>query len=141
MSKLSLIERIRASLAKGATTVFLRRDFDRFGEYDSVGKALRTLVRQGTLVKAGYGIYVKTRPSSLNGKPIPVVPLVEIGMEVMRKLGVHTNVGTAMHAYIQGHSTQIPMAAVVNVGRSRVNRRIGIGRNVLRYERKLTKPD
>ena len=141
MSKLSLTERIRGSLAEGETSVFLRRDFDRFGEYDSVGKALRTLVRQGTLVKAGYGIYVKTRPSSLNGKPIPVVPVVEIAMAVLRKLGVHANVGTAVEAYAQGRSRQIPMAAVVNVGRSRVNRRIGIGQTVLRYERKLTKPD
>lgn len=128
-------DRIGRSLARSTANVFLRREFDRFGSYGQVGRALRSMVRRGVLVKAGYGIYVKTRVSTLSGQPVPVEPLLAIGLEAMRKLGVQADLGAAIRAYAEGRTTQMPMAAVINVGNSRVNRRIGFGSGVLRYER------
>jgi hypothetical protein len=87
MAKMTLEERIAMSLQKSAAKVYLRQDFDKFGGYDQVGRALRAVMRRGLLVKAGYGVYVKARPSSLTGKPVPVVPLVEIGLAALTKLG------------------------------------------------------
>ena len=135
MPNLSLEERISRSLARGSATVFLREDFRRFGGYDQVGRVLRALVRRGALVRAGYGIYVKARASTLSGQPVPVEPLVSIGLEAMRKLGVRADLGAATRAHCEGRTTQIPMAAVINVGNSMVSRRIGFGSGVLRYER------
>jgi len=135
VSQNSLTEHIRGSLAEESATVFLRRDFAHFGSYESVGSALRALIRQGALVKAGRGIYVKARPSSLNGKPIPVAQLMVIGMEVMRKLGVQAKEGKALQAYSTGRSTQMPMAATLNVGNARIRRRIGFGSTFIQYER------
>jgi hypothetical protein len=135
MSNLSLEERIRRSLARGVRVVFLRKDFDRFGSYGQVGRALRALTRQGLLARVGYGIYVKARVSTLTGRPVPVEPLLAIGLEALRRLGVRAEEGAAIRAHAEGRSRQVPMAAVIDVGTSRVRRRIGFGSNVIRYEK------
>ncbi len=40
MPTFSLQERIESSLSRSGSKVFLRREFDRFGGYDQVGRAL-----------------------------------------------------------------------------------------------------
>jgi len=132
---MTIQERIESSLARSEAMVFLRSEFDRFGGYDQVGRALRAIVAKGLLVRAGYGIYAKARKSSLTGNPVPVVPLVEVGLAALSKLGVDAGVGPAAKAYRDGRSTQMPMRDVVSVGGSRVTRRIGFGGKVVRYER------
>ena len=59
----SLEERLEKRIARKRGDVFLREDFGDLGGYDQVGRALRKLVRKGQLMKAGYGIYARTRPS------------------------------------------------------------------------------
>jgi len=135
MSKMTIEERVKRSIARSADWVFLRTDFDKFGGYDQVGRVLRSLVRKGRLVKAGYGVYVKARASSYTGTPIPVLSLIEIGLEALSKLGIEADVGRSAKAYMEGKTTQMPMATVVNVGKSRVSRRIGFGKQSVRYER------
>jgi hypothetical protein len=134
MPRVTLEERIEMSLQRSAAKVFLRKEFDRFGGYDQVGRALRNTIKRGLLIKAGYGVYVKARPSTLTGKPIPVVPLIEIGLEALTKLGVKPDLGTAAKEYRDGKTTQIPMSTVLNVGKSRVCRRIGFGSKSIRFE-------
>ena len=133
MAKMTIEERITMSLQRSGSKVYLRQDFDKFGGYDQVGRALRAVMRRGLLVKAGYGVYVKARPSSLTGKPVPVVPLVEIGLAALTKLGVEPVLGSAAQDYMAGKTTQMPMAVVLNVGKSRVSRRLGIGAQAIRY--------
>lgn len=134
MPRVTLEERIEMSLRRSAAKVFLRKEFDRFGGYDQVGRALRNTIKRGLLIKAGYGVYVKARPSTLTGKPIPVVPLIEIGLEALTKLGVKPDLGTAAKEYRDGKTTQIPMSTVLNVGKSRVCRQIGFGSKSIRFE-------
>jgi hypothetical protein len=135
MTGMTIQERIESSLARSKATVYLRGDFDKFGSYDQVGRALRAIVAKGLLVKAGYGIYAKARKSSLTGNPVPVATLMEVGLSVLSKLGVNAQMGTAAQAYSDSRSTQVPMRDVVKVGRSRVTRKIGFGGKVVRYER------
>jgi hypothetical protein len=132
--KITLEERIEMSLRRSASKVFVRKDFDKFGGYDQVGRALRGVINKGLLIKAGYGVYVKAKPSSLTGKPIPVVPLIEIGLEALTKLGIKPDLGTAAKDYRDGKTTQMPMSTVLNVGSSRISRRIGFGKKLIRYE-------
>ncbi len=134
MPKMTLEERIEMSLRRSAAKVFLRKDFDKFGGYDQVGRALRNAIKKGLLVKAGYGLYVKAKQSTLTGKPVPVVPLIEIGLEALTKLGVNPELGASAKDYRDGKTTQMPMSTVVNVGSSRVTRRIGFGNKSIRYE-------
>jgi len=132
--KMTLEERIEMSLRRSASKVFVRKDFDKFGGYDQVGRALRGVINKGLLIKAGYGVYVKAKTSKLTGKPIPVVPLIEVGLEALTKLGVKPELGTAAKDYRDGKTTQMPMSAVLNVGSSRISRRIGFGKKSIRYE-------
>ncbi len=135
MSGMTIQERIERSLVRSKDVVFVRKDFDRFGGYDQVGRVLRVVMKKGLLVKAGYGVYVKARTSGITGKPVPVAPLIEIGLQALSKLGVGADVGNSAKAYMAGETTQMPMATVVNVGKSRVSRKIGFGKQSVRYER------
>ena len=134
MPKITLEERIEMSLRRSASKVFVRKDFDKFGGYDQVGRALRGVINKGLLIKAGYGVYAKAKPSSLTGKPVPVVPLIEIGLAALTKLGVKPELGAAAKDYSDGKTTQMPMSTVLNVGSSRISRRIGFGKKSIRYE-------
>ena len=135
MSEATLSERIEKRIGRSKSNVFLRNDFSDLGEYDQVGRVLRKLVREGVLVRAGYGVYVKTKPSVLSGKPIPAVTLMEIGMETMKKLGIVAEAGRSLRRYNERVSTQIPMKTVISVKGSRIMRKLGFGSKMIRYER------
>jgi hypothetical protein len=53
----TLETRVRRRIDRKRGDVFLRADFTDLGGYDQVGRALRKLVRQGTLPKIGFGLY------------------------------------------------------------------------------------
>lgn len=133
--RMSVEARIRASIRRSKCKVFLRKDFAKFGNYGQVGRALHVILKDGVLVRLGYGIYAKARPSSLSGKPIPQETLIVIGLEAMRKLGIKADIGQAARDYRDGKSTQIPMATVLSVGKVRVTRKIGFGKRFILYER------
>ena len=65
MPKFTLEERIEMSLQRSPAKVFLRKDFNKFGGYDQVGRALRSVVNKGLVIKAGFGVYVQAKKSSL----------------------------------------------------------------------------
>jgi hypothetical protein len=126
---------IEKYLARSKSAVFVRKDFESFGSNSQTGRALREIVKQGGLVKAWYGIYVKARASGITGNPVPVISLIEIGLQVLSKLGVPADFGRSDKAYMEGKTTQMPMSTVVNVGKSRVSRKIGFGKKHVRYEK------
>ena len=134
MAKLTIEERVSRFLKKSEDKVFIRAEFDKFGGYDQVGRVLRGLVNQGVLIKAGYGVYVKSKPSPLSGRPVPVVSLINIGLTTLTKLGIKNDLGSSAREYRDGRSTQMPMATVVDVTKSRIVRRIGFGKNIVRFE-------
>jgi len=47
-------KRITASINSSKSTVFLRREFDRFGEYRQVSRVIKELAEQGKLARIGY---------------------------------------------------------------------------------------
>jgi hypothetical protein len=87
------------------------------------------------LVKVGFGLYAKARPSTISGKPVPTAPLLNIGLEVMQKIGVKADVGNDVIALREGRSTQIPMLPVINIGKARVSRKIALGSRQVVYEK------
>lgn len=135
MPKISIAARIKASVSRSKSEVFLRKEFEKFGDSAQVGRALRSLLKDGCLVRVGYGLYAKARPSALSGSPVPRASLIEIGLEAMRKLGVKSDVGKDARALRDGKSTQVPMLAVIAVGKSRIRRKIGFGKRSIHYER------
>ena len=111
-------------IARKRGDVFLRADFSDIGGYDQVGRALRDLVRKGTLIKIGQGLYARARPSFRDGKPTPANGLRTL-KEGLHRLGVETAPSRADLAYSSGQSEQVPTGRVVALRGKRTRRQIG----------------
>lgn len=55
----SIKDRMKQSVLRSKKVVFLRSDFERFGEYRQISRALSALEKEAVLQRAGYGIYAK----------------------------------------------------------------------------------
>ena len=134
VSRATVKDRIRASVRASKDKVFLRGEFDRFGDYRQLSRAVRELAQDGVLVRVGHGVYCRGRPSTISGQPVPVETLVTIGLEAMRKLGVKAELGQEARELRAGISTQVPVLPIISVGKARVSRKIGFGTRSIRYE-------
>ena len=116
--------------------VFLTREFSRLGGEDQVLRALRGLVRDGRLVRLGYGVYGRAIKSRLSGEPLLHRPDGFIGAarEALDKLGVAWEPTEAERAYNEGRSTQVPVNPVVRV-KGRFRRQLRYGKSELVLER------
>lgn len=132
---MNTLNRIRRSAASRSDDVLLRSEFDQFGSAAQVGRALRALMMDGTLVRLGLGVYAKAKPSVLTGKPIPIRPLEVLAPQALNKLGVTITASRLTHEYNAGRSTQVPAGIVFNVGRRRIARKLGFNGKAIQYER------
>ena len=132
----TLRERVEARIARKRDDVFLPREFADLGGEDQVLRALRGLVREGRLVRLGYGVYGRAILSRLSGKPILYSPNGFNGAarQALTKLGVKWEPTEAERAYNEGRSTQIPVNPVVRV-KGRFSRRLRDGNTELVFER------
>ena len=135
MPKSTVKDRVIAKIKRSSSSVFLRKEFDRLGDYRQVSRAINEVAASGILVKVGFGLYAKARPSTISGKPVPTAPLLNIGLEAMQKIGVKADVGKDAVALREGRSTQIPMLPIINIGKARVSRRIAVGSRQVVYEK------
>ena len=124
MARQSLKSRMENRIQRSRRNIFLRRDFERAGGYDQAGRAMRTLVADGKLMKIGYGLYAKTRPNRLTGRPMLVAEggFTEVAQEALNRLGIKWVPAKLFKAYQDG-ATQIPANAAVIVT-DRFNRKI-----------------
>ncbi len=125
MSRFSIKARMQRSIALRKGEVVLRADFAQLGSPSQISRALKALQAEGRIVRLGYGVYAKARPSVLSGKPKE---------ETLRKLGAPAELGRAQQAYAQGRSTQIPAHTTFNTGQRRISRKITVGISTVRYE-------
>ena len=65
---------IQERLSRSRRYVFIRADFEDIAGYDQVGRVLRDLVKDGELIKVGYGVYTKARKNPMTGKLMPAYP-------------------------------------------------------------------
>jgi len=124
MARQSLKSRMENTIQRSRRNVFLRRDFARAGGYDQVGRVMRILVADGTLMKLGYGLYAKARLNRLTGRSMLVAEggFNEVAQEVLNRLGVKWTPAKFFKAYQDG-ATQIPANTAVIVS-DRFNRKI-----------------
>ena len=125
-------------IARKRGDVFLRADFRDLGGYDQVGRVLRDLVRNGQLLKIGYGIYTRAVKSPFSDKPVPPKGLATL-TEALKRLGVETAQTRLEQDYNAGRTTQVPTGRVVAV-RGRVRRKIDYGGVSLSFERARPEP-
>jgi len=115
-------DRIRTRVKRSKRSVFLRADFTDIADYDQVGRGLRGLVREGSLLKIGYGLYVRARANRITGELMPDNPAGNDGViiEAMERLGVDYR--------LAGESTQIPASVKVVPKSARFTRKIEVGK-------------
>lgn len=113
----------------------MRSDFADLAGYDQVGRALRALVREGVLIRVGYGLYAKAAYSPLAGdRPAPRVGIRRLGEEALRKLNIGVSASMAERLYNEGQTTQVPSGRLIAVDK-RVRRKIGYNGTYLAFER------
>ncbi len=122
------------SIARRKGEVILRADFATMGSQSQVSRGLRELMKDGEIVRLGYGVYAKARPSRLSGRPVPRVTLEELAQETLQKLGVEPRLGAAQAAYAEGRTTQIPYKTTFNTGQRRISRKLTVGISTVTYE-------
>src|SRR5713101_656864 len=128
----TLREKIEDRIARKPDAVFLTREFSDLGGEDQVLRALRQLMREGRLVRLGYGVYGRAVVSRLSGDPILYRQNGFLGAarQALTKLGVTWEPSEAERDYNEGRSTQIPLNPVVRV-KGRFSRRLRDGNQEL----------
>lgn len=126
---MTILDRVQTRVKRSKCSVFLRSDFKDIAGYDQIGRALRFLVREGQLLKIGYGLYVRARINRLTGQPMPDNPAGADGvvLEAMEKLGVDYELDGLTLKNMNGESTQIPAKVLVTPRSSRFKRKIAVG--------------
>lgn len=131
----NLKSRLYIAVKRRKSEVFLRADFESFGGYDQVGRALKGLVDDGVLLKIGFGLYAKATVSPLSGDhPVPRIGIRRLGEEALRRLDVAASPSAAERDYDAGKTTQVPSGRLLAVDR-RVRRKIGYNGLYLEFER------
>ena len=119
----TLFDRIADRIGRKHRRVFLREDFADLGSYDQTGRVLRELVRAGRLVKIGYGLYAKAKPSALTGEIVPVAALPELAKEALNRLGIEIEPSRLEKDYNAGKTAQVPTGRLIAV-KGRIRRKI-----------------
>ena len=130
----TLKEKILIRITLKKDKVFTRDDFNTLGGYDQVGRALKQLVESKNIIKIGYGLYTKTKVSSITGTATIQLPLVELAKEALEKLGVKFYSSRSLNLYNAGISTQVPTGRTIAVA-TRISRKISYNGAFINYER------
>jgi hypothetical protein len=132
----TLREKVEARIENKQEDVFLPREFSDLSDEDQVLRVLRTLVREGHLVKLGYGVYGRAIQSRLTGEAILYSQNGFSGAvrQALTKLGVDWEPTEAEIAYNEGRSTQVPVNPVLRV-KGRFSRQLHYGNTELILER------
>lgn len=132
----TLRERVEKRIADRRDDAFLPREFRDLGGEDQVLRVLRTLVREGKLLRLGYGVYGRAEMSRLSGKPMLAAQggFIAAARQALDKLGVQWEPTEFQRAYNEGRSTQVPVNPAVRV-RGRFARRLRYQDAELRLER------
>ena len=125
--------KISARIVRKKEIIFLREDFADLGGYDQVGRILRNLVRDGKIIKIGYGLYAKAKRSSITGEVIPVASLPTLAKAALERLGVEVAPPVLERDYNAGRTMQVPTGRMIAI-KGRVNRKIGYGGAYVSYE-------
>jgi len=130
---MTAVERVYQKIKRSRRYVFERKDFDGFASYDQIGRALRQLVKQGELIKLGYGLYTKARINSLTGSPMPTNPGGSDALmrEILKMKGVDFEMDNLSLQSLSGESTQIPSSVQYSWNPKQFNRKLAVGNRVL----------
>ena len=134
MKKDKLITRMKKSIANRRGEIVLRSDFNGFASPSAVTAALQILLKEGVLLRIGYGVYAKTEKSVFTGEPIPREPLETLAVQFFRRKNIPFRLGFYQREYAEGRTTQIPVTTAFDVGKKRLSRTLTVGARTVLYE-------
>lgn len=135
--KTSTKTRMAQSIARSPRDIFLRNELAEFGTPSRVTRGINELIREGKIMRLGYGVYAKTEPSILTGTPIPRKMLESLAFEAFNSLRIPIELGKARADYTGGKTNQIPMSVAISTGKRRVIRKLRLGNREVIYEKHL----
>lgn len=125
--------RLQKHITEHPGDVFLRADFESFGGYSQVGRALRALVKSEQLLRIGYGVYARAVKSPISRKPMPAKGLATL-IEAVERLGFKVLPTRMDQDYKNGKTTQVPTGRAVAI-QGRLRRKLGYNGVYLIFER------
>lgn len=114
-----VLQRIEASPGN----VVLRADIADLASQRQISRAFNQLVKQGRLVKLGYGVYAKLARSKLVDASYLKGGFIPVAREALDKLNVKWEPSPEEQAYQAGQSTQVPVNPATKL-KSRFRRRL-----------------
>ncbi|MFA7553542.1 MAG: DUF6088 family protein [Spongiibacteraceae bacterium] len=134
MALKSLKSKVKYRINRSKGAVFTPKDFLDLSDRDQVGRVLRQLVSDETLIKFGQGLYARAKRSSLTGKLIPVKPLPALATEALiEKLKVQVVPAKDLERYNNGQTTQVPTGRLIAV-KGRVTRKMAYDGISIKYQ-------
>ena len=134
----TLESRVRYRLSRSNDLVFAPKDFlDLSDRRDQIGRVLRKLVAEKSLVRIARGLYANTTISSVTGKIIPADTLPALAKEGLTKIGAHVVPSRAEQAYNSGETTQVPTGRVIAIKGKRISRKFGYDGKYIVLERSI----
>jgi hypothetical protein len=129
---MTIANKVKTRVSRSKRYVFARADFTDIAGYDQVGRELRKLVKNGLLIRIGYGLYTKARINSLTGKIMPASPGGADGviLEAVEKLGVDYKFDDFSQQSIDGDSLQIPASFQI-ITNNRFKRKIVVSNRAI----------
>jgi hypothetical protein len=139
---MTVLQKMQTRIRRCKRSVFLRSDFKDIADYDQVGRALRLLVGDKSLLKIGYGLYVRARINRITGNVMPDNPGGPDGVmiEAMKRLGVEFQFDDLSKMNMLGKSTQIPSKVGITPTSSRFTRKIAIGGHLVNIKPRRKSP-
>jgi hypothetical protein len=113
--------------------VLLRKDFVALGSYRQVNRVLYKLVLQKKLVKIGFGVYAKAYQTEFIPEALIEDGFDTVAREVLNRLKIAWEPGSAEQAYNSGKSQQVPIQNIVRL-KSRFRRKIAYANRRLYFE-------
>lgn len=134
---MTIQDRIKTRVKRSKRSVFLRSDFKDIADYDQVGRGLRSLAREGLLMKIGYGLYARARVNRITGKLMPDNAAGADGVliEAMERLDVDYKFDDLSNMNFSGQSTQIPASVKIVPTDPRFTRKITVGKQCVNEAR------
>jgi hypothetical protein len=130
---MKLVDRMRLSIRRRAGHVVLRSELAGLGSASQVSDALRTLQRDGDLVRLGSGVYAKARRDAQTRAVRPAADFQTLAREAAAKL--HMTPGSAT----SGHTGNAPISRsnngniVLDTGHRRLSRKLSLGERRVSY--------
>lgn len=134
VKKAPLESRVERRIQRSKASAFVPADFTDLSDRDQVLRALRKLIAKGTILRVGYGVYARTKISTITQKPIPEQSLRIIAIEALQKNGITILPTNYEREYNAGQSTQVPTGIVIGVNK-RVSKRISFNGRTVKYEK------